>query len=386
MAAISASRKTSVASGDESVIDPSCSLDAGPSCDATNDFTGPIDEIYALIRNAYDKRIKISSKDMLEVDKKMNEMKNRIINHLLMKEKEKSVNVFKTNDPDVLKQNDFTAWPSLVSNKRDKSHSTVTLKSDNEKKFETSDAITVECKVNQMLSSENINATIHSSFATRAGDVVIKFNENDDVQAIAKKMENRLGYKANCRPFLLPKMTISYVPKYIPLNESLTESIISSNKWLKELVENGETFKVLFTYEVRDWSSIVCKVSPGIRTEIIFRGNSIKIENRSCPIKDRFHIVQCGNCLGFGHKTQVCKIDTPSCTHCGGDHCWKDCPHKGQEEKLNCCNCIGTKDKDALYYNSTKHSARSPSCPAYLKQLKKQIEKTSWGSGPLPRI
>lgn len=385
MATVPTSRKTSLASCDESLIDRSCSIDANPRNGPTNDFTSPIDEIYALIRNAYDKRIKISAKDMQDVDKLMNEMKNRIINHLL-REKENPVKVLKTSEPEVQERNDLRNWPPLPSNNRDKCHSTVILKSDSDKKLESSDVNIVESKVNQMISSEKIDATIHSSFATKTGDIIIKFNERDDVQAIAKKVENNLGYKANCRSFLAPKMTISYVPKYLSLNESVTELIVSSNKWLEDMVQNGESFKVLFTYEVKDWSSVVCKVSPNVRAEIIYRRNSIKIENRLCPIKDRFHVLQCGNCLGFGHKTHLCKKDTPSCAHCGEGHRWKDCLHKGQEEKLNCSNCERTKNENASNCNSVKHSARSHSCPVYIKQLKRQIEKTSWGFGPPPNI
>ena len=384
MAAISVSRRTSQAdSRDESLIDRSTSLDTD-NHSPTYDFTGPIDEIYALIKNAYDKRIKISARDMQDVEKQMHEMKNRIINHLLLKDKEKPA---KVKEPETSPQY-HTEWPLPIYSRtnREKCHATVTLKSSNDSKLEPSDVQVVESKVHELISSEEIQATIHSSFANKAGDVVIKFNENDDVGAIARKVENSLGYKANCRPILLPKMTISYVPKYLSLKESVANLIVRSNKWLEAMVSNGVIFEVLFTYEVKDWSSIVCRMSPEIRNEILLQGNSLKIENRLCPVKDRFHALQCGNCLGFGHKTNVCKKDTPSCSHCGEGHRWKDCPHKEIQEKQRCFNCEKNMEENESTKNGKKHGARSRLCPIYQNQLKKQIERTRWGFGPIPKI
>ena len=384
MAAVSVSRKTSLAeSRDGSLIDSSLPLDTDHHS-PTYDFTAPIDAIYALVKNAYDKRIKISAKDIQDVERQMHEMKNRIINHLLLKDKEKTP---KVKEPETSLQY-RTEWPLPTHSRtnREKCHATVTLKSSNDSKLEPSDVQDVESKVNELLSTEKIQATIHSSFANKAGDVVIKFNENDDVNTIARKVENSLGYKANCRSILLPKMTISYVPKYLSVKESVANLIVRSNKWLEEMVSNGENFEVLFTYEVKDWSSIVCRMSPKIRTEIMLQGNSLKIENRLCPVKDRFHALQCGNCLGFGHKTNVCKKDVPSCSHCGEGHRWKDCPHKENEEKQRCFNCEKNKDENETTKNDKRHGASSRLCPIYLNQLKKQIERTRWGVGPIPTI
>ena len=159
MTAVSVSRRTSQAeSRDERLIDRSLSLDTDFHS-STNDFTGPIDEIYALIKNAYDKRIKISAKDMQEVEKQMHEMKNRIINHLLPKDKEKPANV---KDPETSQQY-HTEWPLPTHSRlnREKRHPTVTLKSSNDSKLEPSDVHVVESKVHELLSTEKIQATIH---------------------------------------------------------------------------------------------------------------------------------------------------------------------------------------------------------------------------------
>ena len=238
------SSRKAASSGDASLIDQPGDFDSeSRKCDANN-FTGPIDDVLALVQNAFDKRVKISAKDMQFVDQKVHEMKNRIINKLLPIEKEtvtkgkaKSVH----NDCEFPRITDSQVLPSLQSGK---TYASVIVKSEKEKKFETTEIRSMESKVNRMLSSENIEATIISSNSTKNGDCEIKFNKTDDVKSIAKKMENNLGLKAQSRPILIPKMTISYVPKYISLEESVTEQVVRSNKWLEEMVKSGEKIYV----------------------------------------------------------------------------------------------------------------------------------------------
>ena len=207
---------------DESMADRSCALDTEAIVSGTNDFTGPIDDVLALVQNAFDKRIKISAKYMQFVDKQIHEMKNRIVNHLLSIENKKTpwpCNASKFNaNENLLTLSDEKEWPSLKVMNRGKSRSSIIVKPNTDKNVKVTDVNTVESKVNKMLSSENIDATILSSSTTKAGDVVIKFNEGDDVQNIARKMENNFGYKTQGRTMLLPKITISHVPKYISLS------------------------------------------------------------------------------------------------------------------------------------------------------------------------
>ena len=137
---------------------------------------------------------------------------------------------------------------------------------------------------------------------------------------------------------------------------------------------------------LRDWKSIVCKVGPKIRAEIINRRNTLRIENRSCPVRDRFHVQQCGNCLRFGHKSSACREDQPSCAHCNEKHHIKDCPSKNDPEKLMCSNCATGSAHDDDLLSGGKHNAYNHSSPVYTKRMKHQIERTNWGDGPIPSL
>lgn len=151
------SRRTSLTSCDMSVIDQSCALDTEAKNCETNDFMGPMDDVLALVQNAYNKKIKISAKDMQLVQQRVHEMKNKIINKLILTEEKKvtkEANKTATYDCDFQLVNNNSAWPPLQgttatnTSHQGKMYSFVIVKSSNEKKFETSEMRSMESKVN----------------------------------------------------------------------------------------------------------------------------------------------------------------------------------------------------------------------------------------------
>ena len=386
MPAADTSRKASVASivSGLPIDQPLSSSESADRFTGSDDFISPMDEILALTQNIYEKRLKLSVKDIQFIDNKIHEMKSRIINSLLTNDR--NINTLNTAPPQPVPANIFShtsEWPALP---KKKSKSTLVVKPESDKYFRGSDVLALERKVSDLISEENIDATIFSSASTMNGDIVIKFDEKDDVKKIAQKVETNLGYQTQSRTLSFPKITISHIPKYIPIEkEDIKKLIVKSNKWLENLINEGETFDVIFSYDVRDWRSVVCKVSPKIRSHTFSNNKTLRIANRSCPVKDRFHVKQCGKCLGFGHKTQACLKSQFSCAHCNEDHHKKDCPHKDDDDKLTCSNCKKSNDySEAEDVKSLKHSAYSHSCPFYVKQLKRQIDQTHWGEGPVP--
>ena len=361
-----------------------------------SDFTGPLDAILNLTQTIHQSKRQTSSANMLEISGHVSEMKNRIINTILpllaqsMKSETAEITSHNTckrqlETPSSVQEKE---WPALDRIK--KQQSAVIVKSGSQKKFERSDADLMESKFNELLSNEAIEGTIVSSGTTKNGDIMINFNKGDNVKDIADKVESNLGYKTRTRGSFLPKVTISRVPKYIHMHgdspEGIKKTIMCSNQWLQAMIESGETFAVLFSYEVREYRNIVCKVSPRIRSDILKRGSSLRIENRSCRVNDRFHILQCGKCLEFGHKAQNCARDTVSCKHCGDDgHLFGVCPHKDNKDKMRCSNCKKLQPQNTMSV-SADHSSRSHSCPLYIKRLEYAIGMTNWGDGPIPSI
>ena len=130
------------------------------------DFTGPVDEILQLTQSIYDKRLKISAKDIQFIDAKAHQMKNRIINCMMYKSSDKNTN---KNTPSLNTSQTTTSvnyankWPALPQ----KNRSTLLVKPESSKKLEKSDVLALECQVSKLITEEQIEATIFSSAPTK---------------------------------------------------------------------------------------------------------------------------------------------------------------------------------------------------------------------------
>lgn len=356
------------------------------------DITKDLDEIVKIIRQVHSTKRQTTSKQLQQVQARVNNVKNIIINSLipLMISDHKSSSMLAT-DQNIASSHiaqptlSSTEWPPLRRGKQPTSAVIVPAPSTKQEKFNRDDADQMEREFNDLLSTEKVDATIISSGTTRKGDIIINFDKKANVRDIASKVESRLGVKAQARGLLLPKMTITRVPKYIYTDDKSAEELIfTSNPWLHSALDTGETFEVLFSYEDSQWRHIVCRVSPGLRTFILERDGSLRLQNRSCQVKDRLHVLQCGKCLRFGHKTRNCSQNTVSCNHCGEGHFFNDCPSKDDASKRCCTNCKEMNTDNSKYAESACHNARSHSCPIYKFRLKNTIQMTNWGDGPPP--
>ena len=143
----------------------------------------------------------------------------------------------------------------------------------------------------------------------------------------------------------------------------------------------------MFSYTAKELGSAVCKVSPTIRTHLCERQSRIRVGMRSCPIRDRFHLRQCGRCLKFGHKTASCRNEThiALCAFCAESHETKSCPQKQNPDNHRCANCRNNPNSDTVT-NDIYHNAYSDKCPIHQENKAKLIQATDWGNGPQPSM
>ena len=265
---------------------------------------------------------------------------------------------------------------ATVTKKRLQKKAAVVVKSGSVNKVEAGMANNIERDITKVLSENKIEATLHAAIPRRNGDIIMMFDDKDNVNSIAENIKQNLGMEAHGRGLILPKMTITHVPQYINLDSDLEETIVHSNSWLQGMMEKGETFSVLFSYKNKDFGSIVCKVSSAIRQELARNNNKIKLGMRSCPIKDRVHVLQCGKCLRYNHKTANCKFESHTCAWCTEDHKSSECPNKNNSTSHKCANCQRIKEADI------KHHAYDHVCPLRIKVREQLIERTDWGDWP----
>ena len=131
---------------------------------------------------------------------------------------------------------------SDVGVKRPKA-TTVILQTGLETKPEVKTVMNIEKSVANILNKNKISATLLAAHPNTNGNIIMKFDQKDNVSEIAKTIEKDLNMKAFGRKLLLPKIKISCIPSYISIDsDELKKEIVNSNFWLKSLIDGGETF------------------------------------------------------------------------------------------------------------------------------------------------
>ena len=99
------------------------------------------------------------------------------------------------------------------------------------------------------------------------------------------------------------------------------------------------------------------------------------------PVYERYHLIQCYQCQGFGHKkgSSNCKLkgtDENICLYCAEKHSSKNCPTKTKKDKIyKCYNCSISKDS-TISEGCIGHTTTFYTCPILQKTLKLTMNQT----------
>lgn len=391
------SRRNSIASpngpGQKSGSDATAASENDVKNPDVTALTKPLDDIFCIVQTIHNSKSQIRSQQFQQIMSHISEVKNKMINFLLplaaqttsTQQLSDQTNIKKqTNQNETIKNQ--TATYADIAKKKEKSNPTkaaVIVKTDATNKVDQTVLTKMENSIIKTLKDKDVNATIHGAIPTKNGDILMMFDQEDEVGAIAEHIRTNLGVEARERNLLLPKITVTHIPDYISLDSNLEDTIVSSNKWLEDMIDEGEKLEVLFTYKAKSLGSAVCKVSPNMRDAIALKGNIIKIGMRCCPVKDRIHVLQCGKCLNFGHKTAACKQERYTCAWCAEEHKSSDCSQKNNPSNHKCANCTKVPTGDV---NASQHSAFAKSCPHFKNRRNKVIRATKWGDGQIPDL
>ena len=173
-----------------------------------------------------------------------------------------------------------------------------------------------------------------------------------------------------------PTISIRGLQDYVS-EEDLMTRIKDQNEGIKEKLENGSKFTVVFSKEhnVREDNEskeyqVVARVSEDIRDVIKANGNKIFIGFNSHHVVDRFYVKSCSRCHKFGHYRVNC-TSTPCCGYCCSlDHESNNCPVHAEKNqaRYKCTNCKeSNKTCDG-------HSSHWNKCPTYLEIQKKMMQ------------
>ena len=229
---------------------------------------------------------------------------------------------------------------------------------------------------------------------SRSGSTTIEFKTKEDLDAAEKALQTNYRVNARSQPQkkLDPKVTISGIEldllsvpndkeKEQYTNKKLIEEeIMSKNEDIKVLTESGESMKVIFV-DTKDKIAVL-QVTPKIRELMKKNKDKVCLGLQRCLVKDRYHVVQCFHCQGFGHVSGSphCKNKSGSatCFYCAGNHSSKECQHKKNRktDKIKCCNCASSKnrnEKDAC----GSHKASDALCPFFIREKERMMSRTA---------
>ena len=123
------------------------------------------------------------------------------------------------------------------------------------------------------------------------------------------------------RKKLDPKITITKLPDDLTSKEDLDRELCERNQNIKDLVDAGLVIKTVFVDKEKKLA--VVQMSPEIRDSIRSKQDKVFLGLRCFPVRDRFHIVQCYHCQGFGHMARdgdCNKFSKPAICHfCAGN-------------------------------------------------------------------
>ena len=214
---------------------------------------------------------------------------------------------------------------------------------------------------------------------SRKGTAMMEFRTKEDMEEASKTLEAnyRVTSKTEAEKKLDPKITVGNIDLDTDL-DTLEAEILSKNEDIKALSDSGEMFQKIFHDQKERFA--VFKVSPKIREALKKNRDKLCIGLQMHTIKDRFHVVKCFHCQGFGHKFDNCKQkdSDPVCFYCAGPHKSKECTFKKdrKDSKMKCSNCAHSKIRTERD-NCKSHKASDTLCPIFVKEKERMMDRTA---------
>lgn len=179
---------------------------------------------------------------------------------------------------------------------------------------------------------------------------------------------------------LKPMILLKGISQDIPAEE-LSGIIRHQNSTISDLNPSSEDIEFKFKRGNRNTKlyNAAFVVTPAIWRSII-DAKRLNIDHQRIHAEDYSPLLQCYQCLQFGHTRSKCLTDDMACSHCASlEHCYKNCPHKKDNNYTKCLNCEDFNKKHKITDKSTKHSATSIECPRVKHMLEKTRDRTDYG-------
>lgn len=227
-------------------------------------------------------------------------------------------------------------------------------------------------KVKEIVTSNNIQVT--KTVVKDNGDVYLDMPSQENRERVTPLLNDE-AFNQNQVVSLkskLPTITILNVKEFTT-KDAFIEKVKNQNQKIKERIESGSEFSVVFSTKPRNEDEkfqVVVRVSEDIRKIIKLEGDRIYNGLGTNRVVDRFYIKRCNKCQEFGHYERDCEKEV-CCGYCRKNHKSTECQEvePGDFDNYDCINCHRN-NKTSVGHSSIYHK-----CPSYL-ELQKKLKKT----------
>ncbi len=164
---------------------------------------------------------------------------------------------------------------------------------------------------------------------------------------------------------------------------TILHHLLQNKTVLGDHISRSEDTEITFRFFTRAKNQhlkhAVFEVTPKTR-RLLLENGKINIGWSRCNISDFVSVTRCFKCLGFGHTAKYCNSESHNCSHCAGNHNYRECHIESTHKK--CVNCIAynNRTRDSTYHLNVNHSAMDNSCPCYVRSRNNIVSKIDYGN------
>lgn len=237
-------------------------------------------------------------------------------------------------------------------------HSVIVTSSDEQESGEE-----VLNKIREVINAKEGGVMIDRVRKARDRKVIIGCRSEADRRKVKDRLDKAGGLLQaeeikNKDPLVILKDVLAYNTE-----EEVVGALRKQNQKIFEgLTEDEDRMVVKYKRKSRNaiTNHIVLKVSPRLWGRLVEKG-TVQIDMQRIHVSDKSPLVQCSQCLGYGHTRRFCREEKETCSHCAGPHKKTECPEWCAGAAPTCRNCASAKVGNA------EHNAFSDECPVRRK-------------------
>ncbi|XP_067132771.1 uncharacterized protein [Centruroides vittatus] len=163
------------------------------------------------------------------------------------------------------------------------------------------------------------------------GSIAVEFDRKENSAILEQCVNEQIPELTVRKPRKRWPHMVIYSTSVDICREDLPTLIYRQNGTLTECLTEEEflqQFRIKFNLGKREspYRNWVVEVSPDLR-KCLLKLAKLNIEWSRSRVADFVPVLQCFKCCQYGHTTKNCPQNNSVCSHCAGEHLFKECPN-----------------------------------------------------------